>query len=424
MDAFADTLSFGLESSSGMTTSKSIKSIFDFYFRNHRFDSVFLKTLLGEVTQFETRNEEHISFLGSNLLGIHKIKYLTMDEDIWIDEVLQQPEWGTIEGEIHDLPTVNKSFRVAGSILNMSYVYATHRVLTSKELSKSDSLKGAIACMKMFQYKHFASVINYFFPFKTQETVAMALYESLTKKSLLKKYGSWGKMIEARAEDIISPVGIHHKTLTTMLPDKGVLYVITDTQSRAREIIKKLNTEYRRLKDEDSRIVAESRYMSTDDGDVLRDYENKTDALVRDTIRIVQDKIFFIRDDLVAQILRMVPTADERYLRMTLEELSRSTHGKHEKATEDMVRSLVTYMLRYYRTSEKKDRNLIALSIKLRNMFRSSQVVDEDIAAARSAMGNVVERALPRKPPGIVSGAKISALLYLCVRVLVMRHYQ
>ena len=408
----------------GLTKRNSIKAVFDYYFRQKAFDRMFLRKVVETVLEFETRNEEHINFLGSNLLGVYKIKYVTADEDHWIDEVIDLVDWGEMEDEVHDLDGVDKSFFVAGSVLNMSYAYLAHRFYTSSMLSKDDQEKGAGACIKLLHYKFLASVTNHFFPFKTQESIALALYESLTRKSLLKRYHTWGRLVDARVADTVGTSSIHNKTLTNFSPDKSVLYLITDISSRIREIIKKLNRDYRKLRDEDARITSESKYVTIDGDKTLKNFENKAQSIIRDFNDIVKDRINFIRDALVEQTLKLVPTADKRYLIQSLELLSLLANGKQRKDIELMVERLVIHIQEYIKSVDKKDANLIGLVVKFRNMYRSSQLTNEDIIYARKIVSDVVDKALKNKSSGIVSSTRISTLLYITLRILTIEHFR
>lgn len=417
-------LNFSMEAYSSAHTRDSILKVMDYYFKDKQFDRNFLKKILLCVHEFETRNEEHINFLGSNLLGINKITYLRSDEEKWIDEIIDLAEWGTMEDEIHDLDTVDKSFHVAGSVLNMSYVYVAHRLLTTNSLSKDDQNKGALACFKLFHYKFLASLLNHNFPFKSQESVALALYESLSRKSLLKRYHTWGKVIEARSLDSFSTESIHRKTLLEMNDDYKILYVITDTQSRIREVIKKLYRDYMKLKDEDSRIVSESKYITVDGEKTMKSYENRTESLIRDTLTVIKDKRDFIRNDLVEQTLKLVETADKRFLVAVLEKLVEVSEKKEGNNIPQMVESIIVHIQEYRKTAPKGEDNLISIVVKLRNMYRSSQLTNPDILYARGVMADIVDLALPRKSQGVISAARISAMLYLTLRILTYNHYK
>jgi hypothetical protein len=423
MNTPSKVLNFSMEAYSN-SNRDTIKKVFDYYFKDKAFDKAFLKKVLYTVIEFETRNEEHVNFLGSNLLGMYKIKHLKSDDEKWLEEVIDIPEWGTLEDEFHDLDSVEKKFLVAGNVQNASYPYIAHRLLTSPSLSKEEQQKGGIAVFKLFHYKFLASLINYFFPYQTQEAVALALYESLSKKSLLKRYHTWGRLVEARSIDSISPDGIHYNTLKNFTPDKGILYVVTDTQSRIREVVKKLNMEYRRLKDEDSRIVSESKYMSNDEGEhVLKDYENKAESLIRETLAVMRDKNDFIRNELVEQTLKLINTADKRYLLIALGAISEAMSTKQGVSIPQAIEGLVVHIQEYRRVVPKGENNIISLVIKLRNMYRSSQLTNPDIVFFKNTLEEIVGKALKNKSSGIIAASRIAAMMYVTLRMLTLNHY-
>lgn len=403
---------------------KTIKEIFDFYFKNMVFDRNFIRKVVRTAIEFETKNEEHINFLGSNLLGVYRIKYLPSDEDKWIDEVLDLADWGLLEDEVHDLDSINKDYKVAGSVLNMSYVYVAHRIMNCSDLSEDEIFKGAVACFKLFHYKFLASFYNYSFPFKTQEGIALALYEALSRKSLLKRYHTWGKLVEARSIDSVSSSGIHYKTLMTMNNDKSVLYVITDTQSRIREVVKKLNRAYRQLRDADARVISDSKFSIKDGEMTLKDFKNETGSTIREVVLLMHDRRSYIRDELVEQTLTLIPTADKRYLIIALEaQCKASSILDEEDKLKTAVESLVVYIQDYQRKSSKVDGNMVNMVVKLRNMYRSSQLTNTDIMHTRDVLSAIVDKALEGKSKGVISATRIAVIMYLTLRIFTIKHY-
>ena len=145
---------------------RTIKAVFDKHLGKHLvFDRKLLKKILQHVASFETRDEDHINFLGGNLLGVVNLHYNDGDVEEWIDDILDVDDWEELVEDYHDLPEVEKSFAVSGSTINMSFVYLAHMALTSKHLSASDRERGATAVFIMLQYRFLSSLVNHFFPY-------------------------------------------------------------------------------------------------------------------------------------------------------------------------------------------------------------------------------------------------------------------
>jgi hypothetical protein len=400
-----------------------MRQLFDQYFSYLKVDRAFLKRVLEYVHHFETKNEDHIQFLGSNLLGQNSIKYLNEDSDAWIDEVLVLDEWSELEDEFHDLESVDESFLVSGSLLNASHVYIGHRFLTSPLLKEDDRVLGGMTVMKMLQYKYYASLLNYFFPYKTQESVALALYESLSRKSLLKRYGSWGRMIEARAYDIVDKKSIHYETFLTFSPDDRVLYVVTDIQSRCREIIKKLNTEYRRLKDKEVRILSEGHYFETEDGPTLKDIINQIDSIRREMETVIFDTHDLIREELIEATLEIVPTVSERLLRDTLRFIAEKGKRLRKVNVLEMVDRLILYIQDIQKGLSKEEKRITPFILRLRNSFRSSQQSNEDILFIKDQVERLVDEAIGSRNRAAAASTRIATLVYLSLRIITYKHF-
>ena len=403
---------------------KDIKAVFDHHFRHLKIDREFVKRLLGYVHQYSTKNEEHINFLGSNLLGVYKLQYTRTDSQNWIEDILEVEDWEQLEEDFHDLPTVHKEFNVAGSVLNMTFVYLSHRIMASALLPK-DKERAAVAVISMLHYKFLGSLFSNIFRLgRAQESVALALYESLSRKSLLKRHQTWGRLVEARSEDVIGSDSIHNKTLTTGRDDKAMLYIVTDLQSRIRELILNLVGKYKELRDEDSRVLAEGRFLSVDGERVLRDADTDIAMLRREIPEVVRDYNDFLREELLNATNQLAPTSSERHTRQVLEYISEHSDDTRGVKVAEMVEQLIQYIDDHRRTTSRDEGTAAAMIVKLRNMFRSSQLTNPQVVVIRDTMTEIVDKVLKGKPPALKAATRIAALVYLSLRILTFNHYR
>lgn len=411
-----------MESRSDHPPLTTIKAVMDYHASTLTINRKWIKQLLTFINQYENKTDNHITFLGSNLLGLNRMTYLPEDESIWLDDLLDIQDMDELEDDFHDLPTVNPEFLVTGNVINMTFIYAAYRIMSSKHINDKERSMGVTAVLKFLNYKFIGSILYHFFPYPSQESIALSLYESLTRKSMLKQYQNWGGVIEARALDIWGKDSIHRQAIKTMKDDAAVLYAVQDIKVRLNKMIIKLTSEYRRLRDLDSRVSSQEAFVNIGDGLVLREYDNRTEALIRNMTGVVTDKYDFIREELVEQTLRLVPTADSRHLSSVLEYMSEHT-GDRKGIVEDLITSTIIYMQSYRRLSKGSSGNIIELVIKMRNMFRTSQVNNKDIITVRETMGIIAEEALGNRSDRIISSTRIAALVYLTLRILSYNHY-
>lgn len=150
--------------------------------------------------------------------------------------------------DITTISTVDINRKVTSDPLNLFIVWVAHLMFISN-IPETLKQQGMITLFKIMHYKFFTSLLIHRFNFKSDLNVMIATIESLNNKFDIVKYGTWKKAMEARSEDIVSHGSIHYKTLLHFKEDKGIFYVISDTQSRLRDKINIINSKYRELKE-------------------------------------------------------------------------------------------------------------------------------------------------------------------------------
>jgi len=404
---------------------KSIKAVFTDYLKHITFDRKFAQKVMEHVYAFETKSEDNIKFLGSNLVGVYKFRYApSIDDRLWIEEILGVDDWSALVDDYHDQREVNPGWEVTGSALNMSYVYLAHRFLTNPKLSDKDKQYASQAVWRMMHNKFLSSLMSRSYKYAAQESVAMALYESLSKKSLLKKYHTWGGVINHRAEVMSSKACVHHKAFMDFAPDDRILYAVADTQTRIRKLVVKINILYHDLLKKETRVMSQSSYVSREGEITIREYVDDSDTLVRLMDRVIADPIDLVKDDLLDQTLAMVPTVQMKHVKVLLAFISEHHEDTKYFDIHQMVKKMILYITDYYRENGKTGDTMIHLVVNLRNMFRSSQVTNADILYVRDEMEHILSRSpIAHKSSSTTAPARIAVLVYLALRILTYKHY-
>ncbi len=103
-------------------------------------DAKFIKKLHLFQVGFVNKNEDHISFFGGHVLGVHKVRFTTHEENYWFEDILQVNEHNLRE-RIHKLPGINPEFIVSSDIYNISAIWLTHAIYHSSLLTKEKNSK-------------------------------------------------------------------------------------------------------------------------------------------------------------------------------------------------------------------------------------------------------------------------------------------
>lgn len=400
----------------------SIVNVFDHYCKL-TVDRRWLKQLLDMQHAFETRSEEHINFLGSNLIGVYIPTWLESDTEEWIDSILRVLDWEGVTEAYHDLPDVNPTFEVTGRPINASFTYAMYRIHTSS-LSERDKTVGLMAVAKLLYYCHLGSVLHNWFRYRAQESIALSVYESLSRKSGLKKYGSWGALIENMAKNLTSSEGIHYRTFQTCRPDERVLYSVSSVKTQVNQLVKELGLTYHDMRERDKKILQDTRFITNAEGEMeIRDSISDLKAMESAVLRALADPMDFIRDELVDYTLKAVTTADERHLVECLEHMVSHRNDKRGGDIQSAIEHMVRFIFQVRRTEGAEAAGVVSLTVRVRNLFRSSQLSNPDMLAIREELTALVEEVLARRPDNIKASTRIACAVYILLRALAYQRY-
>jgi hypothetical protein len=78
---------------------EDVKSFFNYWLKDIRFDKSLLNRLTTFRLQWSTKSDDYIDFLGSNLIGVHEIRFSSIDDKNLLEIF-----------EIDDLDTIQKDF--------------------------------------------------------------------------------------------------------------------------------------------------------------------------------------------------------------------------------------------------------------------------------------------------------------------------
>lgn len=402
----------------------SIKAVFESLLGSLVIDSRFAKQLHLYQLNFVNKNEDHIAFFGGNLMGVNPIRFTQSDRDNWFDDIVQCQEW-ELEARLRDLPTIHEDRKVTSDTMNLSCAYLMHAIYNSK-LSHSEKETALIDVMLVMQYKFLTSLLFPRFRYPAPKEIAEATYAQLSNKFAIRRLGSWGAVLKARAEDTISDSGIHLSTIKSMDQDEGVTYLISDTQSRIRDMVKNIYDVHVRVDKQGVKIASTSSLIEHDGEQILKDKTKSLLVYSRYLKTVVADKYSFIRDDLCQVIERTMPTMPPRLFRQTLEWMSDNYQRTGTDQIDSIINDALTHSFGYMAPEKASMRNtadLPGLITKLKGAYGSSRSTDPILFQLRERTEKMVRLATHNRNDGIVSSVRTAVLLYIVVRALTMKHY-
>lgn len=391
------------------------------------------------MQQYESRPGNAEAF-GSALLGVSKAYFLPTDEQQLFS--IFDVDYAQFKRVAHSADAVNPSRIVTSNPFNILIIWLVHLFEVSG-LSMKARRESQMVLIKMMQYRFFTSVVNYNFPHGANEGVMQYTIDNLSNKYDIKKAGSWKALIEKRSEDILDPKeGIHHETFVLFSPDeKGVLYAISDIQTRIRKsiinIIHGEQSGYYYHKEQGHTVIGASIVEDINGDQMLRVIESSMDSMITSVshsatnltewldyeyIRIAVGLSNDLTEDLFTRLLTKFSTMAENQAKKGAGELVKGTRKAPLFLGYEVL--IATILQKTYRLC-KLDKEVdlgskVSIITKTRNIYRSSRINDDDILAIKSSVAHFINKHSDSKRDMTNSSMRIAFIVYLIL--LSFRH--
>lgn len=401
-----------------------IKKTLDNLGKHLKFDNALVVQLENFILEFIGRNDEHRGFFGGNLVGVHRPKLLPSDQSKMLHDILGF-EVVELRKQLHALPTINVNFKVISNEFYQTLMWVAHRFLVEPKLSPALQHRGAMAAIMIFQIRAITSKITNDFNYKTDEEIAMAVAASLTKKFSIKNHGNWYKVLENRAQNLLSPKGIHYKMLRNYTVDeqekKGINYIISDTQGRIKELIAAQWKTIRDVIDNDKRVVGMKSTINVDGEEILRDLTRNANTYITYLLNIAGSQKDFIKTDLVELISGLMIKPPVAKVTQTLEFISKWYATDVTGEAEEFLREVALHAFDalYEARGNSNDRiDIVGMLITLRGKYTSSRSTNESLHVIRDTGDRLATIATRTSTSSVIASTRTIVLLYIVGRTL------
>ena len=399
----------------------TLKEAFDTVFSHVKFEDYLIKAFYNFRVGYMTANKEHMEFFGGNLLGVNVVRFKDSDRNRFYEIFgLDYPDVVT---EVRKATTIDHTFKVGGDVLNLTIMYLMHRVMVSR-MSHPNKQKALYDLAMIFFCRCAAALISANFHYPADPKVAQLAYANLSQKYLIKRLGSWNKVMDYRAKALLDPKNSKHvRTLQFFEEDPKVQYAVADSQGRIREMFKGYYSEFMMVNDAGGSLQQQSSHVTDAEGEeALREKTTGPEVYVfymRDTIG---DPNSFLRENLLQIVAKNNANTSQRAVKTTLEWLSiNSSNPKHAKMVDDFCsRTLVlmAHFLQYnIEPSRRKDLNYTLTSLK--NLFLSTRSVDPDLLDVREKGEKIIELCQGKLSSSLMMATRTAVIMYLCLHAMV-----
>lgn len=400
----------------------TLSEIFDKHFGHVKYDSRLAKAIYRYQVGYLNSGKEYIEFYGSNLLGVHIVRFLDSDVNRLFDEVLDVDYLQLCE-DLKSVTDINQEYKISSDVFNLTLFYLLHKFMTSKVIDGSTRRRALYDVALLFFYRTTAALISYNFRYPADPKIAQQAYANLSQKYLIKQLGSWGKVMDYRANELIDDKSIHYKAILNYNNDTSIVYAINDSQGRVRDMIKNYYSEFAKVHSQGDRVgTTASTYLDAEGEESVKEKTKSIENYVEYIRDIVVDEHSFIKDDLLTVVSRTNANVSFKSLKTCLQWIS-SEYGsqKQHSLIDDFISISVvhSFHLIQYSIAPKSMRDYPAILVGLKNLLASSRSVDPELQKIRELGERIVKASFPYKvSEPLVIATRNSLVLYLILRVL------
>lgn len=398
----------------------TLKQVLDEQFEHVKIDDKLFKAIYQFQTGYISQNPEHMEFFGSNLLGVHVVRFKDRDLVRFFDQVLDL-DYLQVQKAIKTVTTINHTFKVSSDTLNLTLMYLIYRINTSNE----DPKKIHRACYDtalIFFYRCIAAILSDYFHYPADQKIAIAAYRNLSNKHLIKKLGTWHKVMEYRAQDLISPEGIHADRFRDFKDDE-IVYAINDAQGRIRDHIKNYYEEFARVhSDGQSVAITSSTWLDPEGEETIKEKTRSVENYVGYLRNVITDPDSFVKDELVGVIVKINQNTSFRMVRHTLMWLSENySRGKSHKLIDEFISLTIVQSMYLIENNidPKHIRDYPYILMTLKNLYLSTRTSDPEVEKIREVGYKLIKEANGKISDSLILSTRTSLILYLTIRALV-----
>lgn len=399
-----------------------LSDVFTRHFEHIEFNTKFYDAINKFQLRMYSGNNEHAQFFGSNLLGVQVLRFTPKDVHYFFDSVLNV-EYQELEGDIRRLNTIYHENSISGDIFNLTLMYLIHRFYSATELHEEARMKGAYNVALIFCYRCVIALTNNYFKYPVNKTVAEAVYRNLSSKHLIKKLGTWKKLCNYRAEQIVKKDGLNYERLYLFSDDLEITKIIQDSQGRWKDIFRHYYAEFDRVHKDGQTIATTSATIVDVDGDVvLKDKVKGVENMVNYVLNSLNDKHSFIKPDFITLVADMNSNSSYRAVKVTLEWLvDMYITPQYNKVIREFVTDSVILGMHFVEhnvpNTKRKDHSYILTTLK--NQFLATRSQDPQLLSIREKGEFILRERQPHISQSLMMATRTAMILYVVFRAYV-----
>ena len=392
-----------------------IKDVFEEHLKHISYDKELYSALQRFRIKWTQKSDMYVDFLGGNLTGVHPIRFSDADENLFYTNVVKC-DLPSLRYDLYKVPGIDKTRATTSNPTYLTIFWLMH-MFTKNENKISQYPNDVIEAYYVFAYKVISSLITHYFIYNVDIATAKAVYERLSNRYLIKRFGTWQKVFDHRAKDVILG-GLHYDRVKRGTTEDAVR-AIADMQGRIREAIKNIYTVLIDVNKKNEKVYSSSVLEEDDEGGmgskaVTSSHESYV-HYVRDTYSRPND---FINNDLVYLIKHVMPNIPEEHFVTTLRYLSEKIPVESSTKNDFIGIGIITSIsyLRQCGIVDEYNKQVLDCLNRMKGFWSSSSVKSPEVKYIKNYLFNIAQSATGVKTKWMITTITIGILLYVFLR--------
>jgi hypothetical protein len=425
LDYVFDSLNINYDIEAGVESNKqTIQDVCSRHMSRVVYDTKLIAAMQKFRISWMNKSDDYSEFLGGSLLGIHDIKFSLRDEETVFNDIFEVDNVA-FKLDILELDEIDKSWKVTTNPYYHMIMYSIHKYTTG---TLSDKVKdeAITELYLLFAYKVIGSILSHFFKYNIDKSIAMAVYESLSNRYLIKRYKNWQEVFEHRSNDFKSPNGLHANRMKIYTTEDSIR-VINDAQGRLKEAVKNIYKVMIEVKESGDKVSITSIHQTIGEDDNIKDITMRPDIYFNYLNSIRRSQHDYIKVELINIIGELLPNIEAKNLKDSLTFISISGDKNVEKMMDKMHENTLFVGMEFLKSRNiinNYNRDISNVLDSLKRYWSSSKVNVEEMKEVKKFLTVVVKKATGRVTKWMIATTVIGIVLYIYLRAFAKDMYK
>lgn len=382
-----------------------------------KYDTKLFKQLRNFRISWMQKSPDYIDFLGGKNLGVHPIRFSTIDDELLFVDILDL-DMDDIKSRVYDTEDINKSWLISSNPYYNVIVYMMYKFYKSKDISKSNAEEAVIELFTIYYYKVIGSLLSRYFGYNASEDIAKATVERLSNKSLIKKLDNWQEVIVYNA-NVVLPKGLHYKKLLKY-DTLAATTILNDTQGRIRDIFKKIYGVMIEVVEDNEKITKTSLTKEDESGAKVVEVTNRPDKYISYTKNIILNRSEFIDDEIVKLVSKLTNNKNNDMVKDALGYISDNIKQDELSLVEYVIVNSIEH-LNNNDINNDYINNIVVVIKRLKGYWSKSSGSNKELKKNKELVNTMVKNSTKKITPWKITSTVTTVLVYIFIRAILSK---